>query len=100
MMWGYGYSWPAMPMMVLGALLCIALIVGIVWLLTSLLNSRKTPMAPYTARSQASYQGYEQGYYPQMHTGQSAMTGQEYGYRQPEDEQPQAVYPQEMPGQW
>lgn len=99
-MGGYGYSWPAMPMMALGALLFIALIVGIVWLLMSLLNGRKTPMAPYTARSQDSYQGYEQGYHPQRPTDQPREAGQEYGYRQPVYEQPQAVYPQEMPGQW
>jgi hypothetical protein len=98
-MWGYGYSWPGMPMMALGALLCLALIVGIVWLLISLLNSRKTPMAPYTARSQDSYQGYEQGYQPRQPVDQPQEARMEYEYRQPEDEQPQATYPQEMPGQ-
>jgi len=100
MMRGYGYSWPGMPMMALGALLCIAFIVGIVWLLMSLLHSRKAPMVPYTARSQDSYQGYEQGYHSQRLAGQPRETGQQYEYRQPEAEQPQTAYPQEMPGQW
>jgi putative membrane protein len=42
MMWGYGFSWPSMTLMMLGSVLWIVLIVVIVWAVMRWLNHRTT----------------------------------------------------------
>ncbi len=46
MMWGYGFSWGGMFLMLLGMALWIALLVVLVWALISWLNSRTTTSVP------------------------------------------------------
>ena len=99
-MWGYGYSWPGMSMMMLGMILWIALMVVLIWALVHWLNKRKTLTVPHMRQPQDSYQSYEQGYPPLRQPTPSPQEAEwKYQYRQPEYEQPQAEYPQEIPWQ-
>jgi putative membrane protein len=50
MMWGYGFSWGGMFLMMLGTTLWIALIVVLIWALIRWLNRKTTPsVPPYTS---------------------------------------------------
>ena len=50
MMWGYGFSWGGMFLMMVGTTLWIALIVVLIWALIRWLNRKTTPsVLPYTS---------------------------------------------------
>jgi putative membrane protein len=50
MMWGYGFSWGGMLMMILGSVLWIALLVVLVWAVIRWLDRRTAPSTPtYTS---------------------------------------------------
>ena len=42
MMWGYGFNWPSMTLMMLGSVLWIMFIVVVVWVVIRWLNHRTT----------------------------------------------------------
>ena len=46
MMWGYGFSWGGMFLMMVGTTLWIALIVVLIWALIRWLNRKMTPLVP------------------------------------------------------
>jgi putative membrane protein len=46
MMWGYGFSWGGMFLMMVGTTLWIALIVVLIWALIRRLNRKMTPLVP------------------------------------------------------
>jgi hypothetical protein len=100
MMGGFGYSWPAMLMMGVGMLLVLVLIVVLIWALVRWLTRQQTPVTVTRPAYQAHdfSQEYEQGYQPQWDPLQrSEETTVAHDYRQqPQYEQPQVGYPQEM----
>ena len=50
MMWGYGFSWGGMFLMMVGTTLWIALIIVLIWALIRWLNRKTTPsVLPYTS---------------------------------------------------
>ncbi len=50
MMWGYGFAWPMMLWMILGATLWIILLVILIWALVHWLNRRTMTLPPYETR--------------------------------------------------
>src|SRR5438128_12559031 len=81
--------------MLIGMLFCVVVLGGIIWLFARLLN-KKTPTMPYTPQPQSPYQTYEQGYQPPEPLETYQEGGKQHHYPQPQDEQPQAQYPQEQ----
>ena len=81
--------------MLIGMLFCVVVFGGIIWLFARLLN-KKTPTMPYTPQPQSPYQTYEQGYQPPEPLETYQEGGKQHHYPQPQDEQPQAQYPQEQ----
>lgn len=51
-----------MGLMLLGLLLSIVLVAAGIWLLTRWLNTKQTPLVPYSTRPQDFSQPYERGY--------------------------------------
>ncbi len=50
MMWGYGFAWPMMLWMILGATLWIVLLAVLVWTLVRWLNRKTMTPPPYEVR--------------------------------------------------
>ena len=104
MMGGHG-MYGMMIWMPVGLLLSVVLLVGIIWLVTHLLNQRRMPMMPYISQPQDAYHSYERGYRPRQPMPEIYQEGErEYHYPQPKQEytrsQIELEYPQqEMPGQ-
>ena len=87
-----------MGLLLLGLLFCFVLIAVGIWLLVRWLNTKQTPLVPYSARVQDSSYPYERGYQPTQDIYQEG--GRQFYSQQPrpkqEYEQPQAQYPQEQ----
>ncbi len=49
MMWGYGFGWGGMLLMLLGTALFIALLVVLIWAVIRFVNGRTTPLVPPSA---------------------------------------------------
>ena len=93
-------------MIIIGMLLCFAVIGGFIWLIAHFLNRKQAPMMPYTQQPPYSYERNEPGYQPPQQMPETPYEGgQQYYHREPkpesEDEQPQVQYPhtQERPPQ-
>ena len=82
--------------MIMGMLFCVVVLGGVIWLFGRWLNKQKTPTMPNTPQSQDFYQRYEQGYQPPEPLETYQEGGKQHHYPQPQDEQPQAQYPQEQ----
>jgi hypothetical protein len=91
-------SWAPLEM-----LLCLALLVGITWLVISWLNYRYMSARLSSAQPQDAYQSYEQGYQARQPLPETYQEGErEYHYHQPRHSQIliEIEYPQqEMPRQ-
>jgi putative membrane protein len=48
MMWGYGFNWPSMGLMMLGSTLWVVLLAAIVWAVIRWLNHRTTSPTQHT----------------------------------------------------
>ncbi len=71
--------------MIIGVIVCIAIIVGVVWLVMRLLNHRQTPpnsTIPQPQPYQMNGQGYQ--YPPQQSTGTYQEGEKQYSYPQQE----------------
>jgi len=96
MMGGFGVF--ALLFMFVGMLFCVALIVGIVWLVTRWANNQKNASTmPYTPPGQNASRIYEQGYQSPESAPEAYQEGREQYYSpRSQYEQPQAQYPQEQ----
>ncbi len=56
MMWGYGFAWPMMLWMILGATLWIVLLAVLVWTLVRWLNRKTMTPPPYEVRHDTNIQ--------------------------------------------
>ena len=56
MMWGYGFAWPMMLWMILGATLWIVLLAVLVWTLVRWLNRKTMTPPPYEVRPDTNIQ--------------------------------------------
>src|SRR2546421_1418025 len=94
-----GWMWTAMPLMMLLMLALLAIFVwAIVWVTMRWMNKNRTntptmqPVPPPDL-----HQRYEQGYQsPEPWSETYQEGGKPYHYQQPQQDQPQAQYPQEQ----
>jgi hypothetical protein len=85
---------------VLGFLLALLLVAAVAWLLANSRNEQRLHQVRAVAQPQDSFHPYEQGYQPPEPSPETYQEGgRSYFYPQPQDEQPVAQYPQEMPPQ-
>jgi predicted lipid-binding transport protein (Tim44 family) len=99
MMGMMGMMGAMMLFMIIGALVFIAALAVVIWLIVSFLNRRQTSPMPYTQPSQNPYQGYEQGYRPPQPMSETYREEERYE-RSPQPkqqfDQPYIPYPQEQ----